>query len=494
MELSFHGAARGVTGSCHRIDSEGRTVLLDCGLFQGRRREVRELNEQLGFDATEVDAVVQSHAHIDHSGRLPVLVRDGFTGPIHATQGTRDLCELLLKDCAYILEKDAEYLNRTRMRDWVRHGRRRDKRARRKEDPAASTKPELLAPIYLREDVEETMGLFQGHDYGEWFDVLPGMRFRFHDAGHILGSSWVEGEITEQARTWRVVFTGDYGRSGLPLLRAPEPLLPGDIVISESTYGDRVHLPFEDMSEQLAAAVRRLAERGRGKLLIPAFAVGRTQDVLFTLGRLFESGRVPRVPVFVDSPLATAATRLVRRYAHVFNDEALAALRVQSGDFEVRLCPGVEFLESPEESKAMNAREDPLIIISASGMMEQGRILHHLKHGLPRADCEVLVVGFQAEHTLGRRLLEGAEEVGVLGARVPVHARITTMNGFSAHADREDLLRALTPLADAAQALFLVHGEDGPRRALRDALKERGFRRIEEPVPHQKFRFGEDDS
>lgn len=480
MELSFHGAAQGVTGTCHRIRAGGYTVLLDCGLFQGRRHEVREWNQRFGFPEDEVDAVVQSHAHVDHSGRLPVLVRNGFRGPIHATQATRDLCELLLVDCAHILDKDASYLNRQQLKDWDKV---RKRKSRRDERPA---KPELLEPLYTREDVDAALAQFEGHDYGEWFQVTPNMRFRFHDAGHILGSAWVEGEIEDAGRVRRLVFTGDYGRSGLPLLRAPEALAPADIVITESTYGDRQHPDFDGMRGELLAAIERLHARGCGKLLIPAFAVGRTQDVLYTLGRLFEEGATKRLPVYVDSPLATAATRLVRRYSHLFNARALSKLGAADAG-EVRLCPGVEFLETPDDSKAMNLREDPLILLSASGMMEQGRILHHLKHGLPREDCEVLAVGFQAQHTLGRRLVEGAREVRLLGTTVPVRARVTSMQGFSAHADRDDLLAALTPLASGAEVLFLVHGEDDAREALRGTLSLRGFRRIEEPAPHQNY-------
>lgn len=480
MELSFHGAAHGVTGSCHRIQAGGHSVLLDCGLFQGRRKLVREWNQTLGFEVGPIDAVVQSHAHVDHSGRLPVLVRSGFAGKIHATHATRDLCELLLADCAHILDKDAYYLNKQQLREYEKQ-RRAGKKSKHKHE-----KPEPIEALYSKEDVDATMARFRSHDYQEWFQATPNMRFRFHDAGHILGSAWVEAEVTEGVRVWRIVFTGDYGRSGLPLLRAPRPLLPADVVITESTYGDRQHPDFVDMRGELRAAVERLQQRGCGKLLIPAFAVGRTQDVLYTLGRLFASGDVPRLPVYVDSPLATAATRLVRRYAHLFNKQALRELGGSDPE-EVRLCPGVRFLESPEESKSMNAREDPLIILSASGMMEQGRILHHLKHGLPRTDCEVLAVGFQAEHTLGRRLIDGAEEVRLLGTTVPVRARVTAMHGFSAHADRDDLLAALEPLAASARQLFLVHGEDAARAALRSDLEASGFRQIDEPAPHQTY-------
>ena len=477
MEIRFFGAARGVTGSCHMLCVNGRQVLLDCGLFQGRRNESYQRNANFHFDASKVDAVIQSHAHIDHSGKLPMLVREGFHGTIHATHGTRDLCTILLHDCAHILSKDAEFLNKKRMRNKVRGSRKGN---------APPTNAEVM-PLYLDEDVDETLSRFLSHRYGEWFAVLDGVRARFHEAGHILGSAWVEVEATEDGEMRRIVFTGDYGRSGLPLLRDPEPFVQADIIISESTYGGKTHPGFADMQQELADAVKRLVARGRGRLLIPAFAVGRTQNILYELGRVFESGAAPKVPVIVDSPLATAATSIVKNYCRYYDDEALEQLECIDGRAQ-SLCPGVRFTESVGESKLLNSHPGPMIVLSASGMMETGRILHHLANWIGSPNTELLVVGFQAEHTLGRRLAEGAKEVSLLGEHYQVGARLTTMDGVSAHADPQDFLRALKPLAKHAKILFLVHGEDGQRRPLSKNLKQAGFERIEEPVEQQAFR------
>ena len=493
MELSFHGAAGGVTGSCHLIEANGKRVLLDCGMFQGRRKEARKLNLTFGFNPNRIDAVVQSHAHIDHSGKLPLLVDSGFRGKIHSTHGTMDLCKILLRDCAHILMRDALFLTKKRMKEHARKrklARRRMREVHEMIDYGSEVDvgkiPRPISPVYLIEDVEEALKRFRPHRYGQWFEVVDGMRFRFHDAGHILGSAWVEGEVTENGITRRIVFSGDYGRSGAPLLRAPEPLVAADIYIAESTYGDRTHPPFRGMRDGLAAAVRRLAARGEGKLLIPAFAVGRTQDLLFHLGQIFKNEEAPRVPVFVDSPLATEATVIARKHRDYFNESAIDALNGNGGD-TFALLPGVNFVESADGSKALNRRNDPIIVISASGMMEQGRILHHLMHALPREDCELLIVGYQAEGTLGRRILDGADVVRILGESISVKARVEVMTGFSAHADREDLLRALSPHAAEAEALFLVHGEDDQRQSLAEEFSERGFRRVEMPTMNQSF-------
>jgi metallo-beta-lactamase family protein len=493
LEISFHGAAGGVTGSCHMIHANGKRVLLDCGMFQGRRKEARKLNLTFGFNPNRVDAVVQSHAHIDHSGKLPLLVDGGFPGKIHATHGTQDLCAILLRDCAHILLRDALYLTKKRMKEHARKRKLARRRMREvhdfidyKADLDVGKISRPIAPIYLKEDVEEAMKRFKPHRYGDWFSACDGMRFRFHDAGHILGSAWVEAEITEGTVTKRLVFTGDYGRSGAPLLRKPQPLVAADIYLAESTYGDRLHPPFKGMRDGLAAAVRRLAERGVGKLLIPAFAVGRTQDLLFHLGQIFKNGEAPTVPVYVDSPLATEATGVARKHREYFNQSAMEALNGNGGE-HFALMPGAHFVESANESKALNHHKEALIVISASGMMEQGRILHHLIHALPRDDCELMVVGYQAEGTLGRRVIEGADEVRILGETVRVKARVENMTGFSAHADRNDLLNALTPHAASAEALFLVHGEDDQRNSLADEFQARGFSRVEMPQMDQSF-------
>lgn len=502
MELRFFGATGDTTGSCHWLEANGARVLLDCGLYQGRREESYRRNREFAFEAQSIDAVVQSHAHIDHSGKLPMLVREGFRGQIHATHGTRDLCEILLLDSAHIQVKDAEELNRRRSRELLRRLRRHPVRETLRREPANEDAGEELAPrslghahlpgheilpLYLQEDVRDTLRLFQRRSYGEWFDVATGIRCRFHDAGHILGSAWIEAEVTEGVKVTRLVFTGDYGRPGQPVLRDPEPLCEADVYLSESTYGNRSHAPFEDMESGLGDAVERLARRGRGRLLVPVFAVGRTQNLLYTLSRIFRKRAVGDVFVVVDSPLATAATEIVARHPEYFDEEALSEFaRLRAGAL---LGKRLIFTSSVDESKALNRDPRPLVLLSASGMLESGRIVHHLAWNISRDDCEVLIVGYQARGTLGRKLLDGAHEVAMLGQRFQVRASVTPMLGFSSHADREGLLGALTPHAARAKALFLVHGEDDQRDPLATTLRERGFGRVETPDDSRVFRF-----
>lgn len=530
MELRFFGATGTTTGSCHMVRSEGRSVLLDCGLYQGRREESRSRNEHFGFDVATIDAVVQSHAHVDHSGKLPMLERAGFRGRVHATPATRDLCELLLVDSAHIQLQDAQFLNKQRWRAArARHeqrGRRQDDReheprgprahphghghhhghdhdhdpAPRRDpraelplvDPRATQAAPLalpereLVPLYLEEDVRALMPRFQTQPYGEWFEPVPGMRFRFRDAGHILGSAWIEAEIRESQGLVRLIFTGDYGRFHQPILRDPEPLGEAEVVISESTYGNRRHPAFEDMQRELAAAVERVSATPHGRLLIPAFAVGRTQNILYALAQLCRDGRCPNVRIVVDSPLASAATRVVLAHPECFDAEALSEYKRLQTD--QRFLQQLSFTQSIEESKALNDDPRPLVILSASGMLETGRILHHLAWNISNPAAEVLIVGFQAEHTLGRRLVERASEVRILGMMHTVRARITSMLGFSAHADRDDLLRALRPCAERAQALFLVHGENDQRVPLGEELRRSGFRRVELPEDPRAWR------
>lgn len=477
MELRFFGATGTTTGSCHMIRSEGRSVLLDCGLFQGRREESRKQNERFGFSPAKVDAVIQSHAHIDHSGKLPMLLRGGFRGEVHSTGATLDLCAALLADSAHIQLQDAQFLNRQR---W-RAERETGEAPRGRRLPAGE-----VQPLYLEEDVRELMPRFRPHAYGEWFEALPGMRFRFRDAGHILGSAWIEAEIREQGGLSRLVFTGDYGRFHQPILRDPEPLSEADVVISESTYGNRCHEPVADLGKGLREAVERLAKRGRGRLLVPAFAVGRTQNILYELARLCRAGSCPNVRFVVDSPLATTATRIVYEHPECFDAEALAAYKdlQEDSSFRSRLV----FTSSVEESKALNEDRRPTVLISASGMMESGRILHHLAWNVSNPETEILIVGFQAEHTLGRRLLEGASEVRIFGMLHQVRARVTPMLGFSAHADRDELLRALVPVAGRAKALFLVHGENDQRVPFAELLRRSGYARVELPAGPESYR------
>jgi metallo-beta-lactamase family protein len=484
MELAFHGATGGTTGSCHLLRAGGKTLLLECGLFQGRRALTYARNLRFDFRPREIDAVLLSHAHIDHSGRLPLLVQRGFAGPIYATAATRDLCDAMLRDSANIQLRDAEYLNRQRLVDKVR-GRRESppKRWRRAEDEPPSKGPSNPAqhevvPLYLEEDVRATLKRFRTRECGEWFSLGPQLRVRFHDAGHILGSTWIELEERERGRVRRLVFTGDYGRVQ-PILRDPTPLAAGDVMISECTYGDRRHPALDDSESQIGAAVERLMQRGRGKLLVPAFAVGRTQHVLHALERIFERRRGPALRVVVDSPLAKRATEIVAAHSECFDEEALERLRrVQSGASK-RL--HVLFTETVDDSKALNRDPGPVVVVSASGMMESGRILHHLAWGISSPDTELAIVGYQARGTLGRRLVDGEKEVNILGFRYAVRARVTTMNGFSAHADRDGLLEALAPLAGEVETLFLVHGENDQRLPFARALRGAGFARVECP-------------
>lgn len=521
MELCFHGATGTTTGSCHLLRFGRSSVLLDCGLYQGRRDESYRKNSTFGFEPGEVTAVVQSHAHIDHSGKLPMLVKHGFRGKIHATRATADLCEPLLLDCAHIMLADAEHMNRQRgngpqevgsRRSEIRGGPDPGDREPKPEDvvvpagkdrlqhglpspldphqraaPPPPPDEDVVVPLYLEDHVRETLPRFASHEYSEWFEAAPGMRFRFRDAGHILGSAWIEAEIGTGPEKKTLVFTGDYGRDHQPILRDPEPLSEADVYISESTYGNRLHPPYQEIDGELAAAVRRLAARGRGRLLIPAFAVGRTQNILYALARFYRDGTCPGIRIVVDSPLATLATKVVARHPECFDEEALRDFEAIQKDPCFR--PLLTFTDSREESIALNDDPRPAIVISASGMMENGRILHHLAHWISSEDAEILVVGFQAANTLGRRVLEGAREVRILGVDHPVRAKVTPMLGLSAHADRDGLLAALVPHAERASAVFLVHGEDDQRGPLATELSRRGYRRVETPSDPRTFRF-----
>jgi metallo-beta-lactamase family protein len=473
------------------LSANGARVLLDCGLYQGRREETWRRNREFAFRAEGIDALVQSHAHIDHSGKLPLLVREGFRGAVHATHGTRDLCEVLLRDSAHIQIVDAEELNRMREREQTRRLRRTPVAIPEPDEPPCMGRAALperqVQPLYVEADVDKALRLFESHRYQEWFDVAQGIRVRFHDAGHILGSAWIEAQITEGTRVSRLVFTGDYGRPGQPVLRDPEPLCEADVFISESTYGDRSHPAFEDTERKLGDAVERLARRGRGRLLIPVFAVGRAQNLLYTLAKIFRTRDVGSVAVVVDSPLASEATEIVVRHPEYFDEETASEFaKLKAGSL---LGKRLTFTASVDESKGLNRDQRPLVILSASGMLESGRIVHHVAWNVSSEDCEILIVGYQARSTLGRKLMDGVREVNMLGRRFAVRATITPLMGFSAHADREGLLAALTPHSARAKALFLVHGENDQRDPLARTLGERGFARVETPDDPRPFSF-----
>lgn len=454
MQIEFVGAAQTVTGSMHLVRTPHATILLDCGLFQGRRRESAERNRRLPLPVDEVDLVVLSHAHIDHSGALPLLVKQGFRGPIFATHATRDLCAAMLRDAAFIQEADARYLNKQISRGDI------------DSDP--------VEPLYTEEDALAAIERFVSLAYHRPFTIAPGVTLTFHDAGHVLGSAVTTLEVEEDGRTKRVVFTGDLGRPDMPILRDPEVAGGADLLISESTYGDRLHDPIAKMEDDLAGVIRRTFARG-GKVIIPAFALERAQEIVFALKHLRRTNALPPIPVFIDSPLTVQITEIFKMHPECFDAEARALLRGNDSPFHF---DGLRYVEDIEESKRISARPDPAVIIAASGMCEGGRVLHHLRGAVESAANTVLIVGFQAQHTLGRRLVEKRDKVRILGVERDRRCEVTVLNGFSAHADQADLLRyvddcrAVGPLSRVA----LVHGEPKAQAVLRDRLRDKGLR------------------
>jgi len=456
VELQFHGAARQVTGSKHLLTVGDRRVLLDCGMVQGPRAIANRANREMPFDARSIDAVVLSHAHIDHSGSLPRLVKEGFEGHIHCTPATADLAEILLLDSAYLQAQDAAYLRKKRRGEFE--------------------------PPYTVEDVERTVRRFRTHAYGTRFEVLPGIRAEFLDAGHILGSALVVLHVAHGDSELRIAFTGDHGRRALPILRDPERLPEVDWLITESTYGDRLHETGEEVDDALCEVVTTEVRDG-GRILVPAFAVGRTQNLLYTLGNLIADGRIPPTRIWVDSPLATRATKVVAAHRDLFDR---AAREVVANGRDPFFFPGVRFVQDVEESMSLNAVRQG-IIIAASGMCEGGRILHHLKFSVTRPEDCVLTTGFMAEGTLGRKLVDGFEYVPILGERYRVRCRVRSLRGLSAHADWRELVTALGHLAPVVRKTFVVHGEEAPAMRFCDHLRDAGFGDVVAPVPGQRF-------
>ncbi|MBM3981231.1 MAG: MBL fold metallo-hydrolase [Planctomycetes bacterium] len=445
--VTFWGAARTVTGSLHQLTANGKHVLLDCGLYQGKRSESFRRNRELPFRAKDIGAVILSHAHVDHCGNLPNLVRRGFAGPIYCTHATRALAAVMLGDAAKIQEEDANYLNRRRAKD----------------EPK-------VEPIYDARDVFRTLTRLQAVEYGKRFSVGKGIEASFADAGHLLGSATVSVHIDTAAGARRLTFTGDVGRPGLPILRDPAPLPPCDLLITEATYGGHTHEPVDETADKLGEVVKRTAERG-GRVIIPAFAVGRTQTVVYFLHQLISAGKLPDIPIYVDSPMATRASEVFREHTECYDEETLALLAAHPdlfGDKHVR------YVEKVNESVQLNARAGPCVVIAASGMCEAGRVLHHLKHGLGNPANTILIAGYQAEHTLGRRLVEKRPEVRVLGREVQVKAEIVVINGLSSHADHGDLLHMIEPLGTQTR-VRLVHAESDRAAKLEAGLKALGF-------------------
>lgn len=477
MYLTFHGGARTVTGSKHLLEGAGARILLECGIFQGRRDEARRKNLEFPFDPASLDAVVLSHAHIDHAGALPALVKGGFRGPIHATEATADLCGVLLRDSAQIGMRDAHYLNK-----------RRPKGASRVE------------PLYTRQDVEETLPLFEAHPYNERFEITDRVLSTFREAGHILGSAQVQLEIFDEAnkppgpedpehcevrfgvKPFRLGFTGDLGRDNLPILRDPYQLDGLDALITESTYGDRLHERGDDLKNRLAEVVSRTAGRG-GRVLIPAFAVGRTQRVVYLLHQLFNEGRLPEMPIYVDSPMASRATEVFRRHPEAYDREASDWLEKE----DILGFRRLRYVDSVAESKELNQLRVPCIIIASSGMVEAGRILHHLIHGIEDHRNTILIVGYCAAHTLGRRLMERRPVVRILRGEFRLKADVEFIGGLSTHADRDELLDYMHGMSSPPRTVYVVHGDQKQSLAYAGHLRDEGIGQVHVPREGQRF-------
>jgi metallo-beta-lactamase family protein len=457
--VTFWGAAHTVTGSMHLLEANGHKYLLDCGLYQGPRSEARQRNCCFPFSPRDITAVVLSHAHIDHSGNLPNLVRQGFRGPIYCTPATRDLMAVMLADSAKIQEEDAEFLNRHR-----EHGQPR------------------IEPIYDRADAHRTVGQAHAIPYERTFQINGGPAARFVDAGHLLGSAMTHLVMPGTNGEVSATFTGDVGRAGVPILRDPSPVPSADLLICESTYGGRTHPPAGALADGLAEVVRRTFDRG-GKLLIPAFSLGRTQLIVYFLHQLIQAGRLPEIAIFVDSPLAMDATEVFRLHPECFDEDTVRLLEEDPDVFGRRR---IHYLRTVAESMRLNHRQEPCVIIAASGMCETGRILHHLAHNIEDPRCTIMIVGFAAPNTLGRRIVEKQPEVRIHDHLYKLRAEVVTMNGFSSHADHDELLRLLGPLAGKVRKVRLVHGEEPEASALAEALRQRGFADVAYPERGEK--------
>lgn len=465
MKIHFHGAAQTVTGSQHLLQINGKRLLLDCGLYQGRRKETYSRNLNFAHDPRKVDAVILSHAHTDHAGNLPNLVKNGYSGPIYTTRSTVDLSTVMLADSGRIQEADAAWVNK--------------KRAKRGEEP--------IDPLYTEKDAEHASELFQGVHYDEPFEPIPGVTARMVEAGHILGSAAISLEIDENGKRTHFWFSGDIGRYNLPLLR--DPILPNgvDYLLMESTYGDKPHNDPTQAFDEFEEIVARTIKRG-GKVIIPAFAVGRTQELVYNLNiMMFEHG-VPPVPVFVDSPLAVNASNVFRKHPECFDEETrefVAEARHPALDFKM-----LTYVQSVEESKALNERNEPMIIISASGMAETGRILHHLRNNIGDPRNTICIVSWQAPYTLGRRLADREKRIKIFGEPFTVKAEVATIGGLSGHAGQNLLVEYATAVKKSVKKVFLVHGEERSATALMEKLRDENMTDVYYPELHSSVEIG----
>jgi metallo-beta-lactamase family protein len=466
MKLTFWGAAGEVTGSMHLVESGGQRVLLDCGMHQGRRKEADLKNRNLPFPGSSIDAVVLSHAHIDHSGNLPTLVKNGFSGPIFSTPATIDLCRWMLRDTAHIQEKDAEFLNR-----------------RLEHRKSTGLEDGHVTPLYTTADAERTLPLLQPVPYHSAHALAPGLNYVSYDAGHILGSSFVVLQESSNGSSVRLGFSGDIGRPNLPIIRDPENMPPAEYLILESTYGGRFHKSVGHVINKLADVVNRTAGRG-GRIIVPAFAVGRTQQLVLLLHQLFNEKRIPNIPIFVDSPLALNVTAVHRDHPECFDDETREYLLHHEDPFGFAR---LQYIREVADSKKLNDLHGPFVVISASGMCEAGRILHHLRNNIEDPRNTVLITGFQAQDTLGRKLVEKWPEVRIFGEPMRVRAEISSLDELSAHADQGELMEWIRPLAPSLRQVFLVHGEPQQTQILAKLLHSTYNLNVAIPAPGQSF-------
>lgn len=464
MYITFHGAARVVTGSKHLVQlNDGTTILLDCGMFQGMGEQTEQLNEHFGFNPKKVDHMILSHAHIDHCGLIPRLVAEGFGGQIYCTSATMDLVRILLLDSAKIQEQDIAYSNKHRAR----------------------TGQPLLEALYTDDDVTAAMHLFKIVEFNEDFSITPRIKFKFTDAGHILGAAAVHLEILEDGRLTRITFSGDVGRYGDMLLKNPQNFPQADYILLESTYGDSLHKELAPIADQLLEIIKQTCLAQNGKVIIPAFSVGRTQELLYALNSLELKGNLPDVPYYVDSPLSEKATQVLMNHPEVYNSEVNDVLKVDANPFAFK---GLRFIESTEESIALNTDPRPCVIISASGMAEAGRVKHHIKNNIGNAKNTILMVGYCEPNSLGGRLIRGDQEVHIFGELFEVKAGVRSIKSMSAHGDYEDLLHFLSGQDPAkVKELFLVHGEYEVQQHFKKTLNDKGFMNVEIPYQHQRI-------
>jgi metallo-beta-lactamase family protein len=464
MKIAFHGAAQTVTGSKHLIKlKNGKQILLDCGMFQGMGKDTQALNSSLGFTASTINCLVLSHAHIDHCGLIPKLVKEGFKGPIFATPATKELAKILLEDSAHIQRDDTRFINKRRAKQGL----------------------PPYEPLYDLEDAASAFELFQSVNYDEWTKIEDGVEVLFTDAGHIIGSAAVHLKITEENKTTHVTFSGDVGRYNDAILRSPANFPQADYILLESTYGNRLHNDVFGTVDNLLQWIEKTCIEKKGKLIIPAFSVGRTQELLFALNQLELEKRLPAIPVYVDSPLSREATELLKFYPQYFNKRIQKIMLSDKDPFDFK---GLKFIENVDESKRLNELPQPYVIISASGMADAGRVKHHIMNNIGDAKNTILLVGYCEPQSLGGRLANGAKEVKIFGEQYKVAAEIGQMRSMSAHGDYDDLCQFIAEQdKDQVKTVFLVHGDYDVQQEFADRLRKKGYKNVEIPERHSEW-------